>query len=507
VRELLAEGADVDAGASDGSTALLWATYYADLEMVRLLVERGSAVDRANEFGITPLLQASRTGDTAVIEALLAAGADVSQASPLGETPLMAVARTGNTQAARLLLDRGAELNARDARQQTALMRAAAEGHTPLVDLLLSAGANPNAQAAESSLTIRFNADFPSGGFTALMWAARNNHRDVVRRLLDAGADPNLTNGDGATAMTIAIVNDCFDVAAMLLDAGADANDGSLYHAVEMHDATTDMYALDGTRLRADRPNRTTALDLIKRLLERGADPDKPVVRQLHSTTLCCGEFTNGSAFYRAAAAADVEALRLMIAHGADLEWTPSRVDQPGADGSIGTPVGANQSVGLPAIHVVMDGGRGAFIANGPGVHGREGPPPFREASNREPAQALALLLESGANTDSTGPDGSTALHKAAQDGRPEMVRLLANAGASLAVRNKDGFTPLELAEELEKRSAEGTQAARTAYRESIEPDHAARVATTRLLRELAGVANAVSAAAGRSAMGARGQQ
>jgi hypothetical protein len=34
----------------------------------------------------------------------------------------------------------------------------------------------------------------------------------------------------------------------------------------------------------------------------------------LHSTTLCCGEEINSSPFYRAAVAADVEALKLMIA-------------------------------------------------------------------------------------------------------------------------------------------------------------------------------------------------
>ena len=37
----------------------------------------------------------------------------------------------------------------------------------------------------------------------------------------------------------IAIVNDRYDLAATLVELGADVNDGSLYHAVEMRDATT----------------------------------------------------------------------------------------------------------------------------------------------------------------------------------------------------------------------------------------------------------------------------
>lgn len=508
VRALIAGRAAVNLPTQDGSTALLWATYHGDLEMVGALIEAGAATDFPNRYGITPLLQASRSGDTAVVEALLAAGAGVAPRHPLGQTALMAAARTGQVALVRLLLRRGADVNAADAAQnQTALMWAAAEGHLGVVELLLAAGADPNARAHATTLEVRFNADFPSGGFTALMWAARNGHAEVVRRLLDGGADPNLTNGDGATAMSIAIVNDRLDIAALLLERGADANDGSLYHAVDMHDATTDMYALDGSRLRPDHPNRTTAMDLIEQLLARGADPNKPVVGQLHSATLCCGLYVNASGFYRAAVASDVDALRLMTRRGADLDWMPSRVDAPGADGSIGTVIGANQNVARPALHVAMEGGRGALIANGPGVHDREGPPPFREASNRAPLDAVALLLDAGANPDAVGPDGSTALHLAVEGGQIEIVRALAAAGAALGARNGDGLTPLALAQRIERTAAEaGPGPRRSAYNEPTGgPDLQTRHAMTTLLQQLSGDAPVGrTAAAGAAAGGGR---
>ena len=269
VRKLTAARADVNIPEGDGTTALLWAAYHSDVEMARVLITAGAKVDAANHYGVTPLLQASRTGDTAMIETLLKSGANPSLAHPEGETPLMAVSRAGRVDAVRLLLERGADVNATESlEQQTALMWAAAEGHLGVVDELLKAGADPNRKARISSLTDRKNADHPTGGFTALMWAARNGREDVAKHLIQAGADVNLTNGDGASAMTIAIVNDRFDHAAMLLDSGANANDGSLYHAVEMHDATTDWYARDGSQLRANHPNKLTALDLVRLLLD-----------------------------------------------------------------------------------------------------------------------------------------------------------------------------------------------------------------------------------------------
>ena len=237
----------------------------------------------------------------------------------------------------------------------------------------------------------------------------------------------------------IAIVNDRYDLAATLVELGADVNDGSLYHAVEMRDATTDWYARDGSKLRANHANQRTALDLIALLLDKGADPNKPLVGQLHSATMCCDTVANGSPFFRAAIAADVEALKLLMAKGADLEWTPSK-----AEGL----KGANTNVGLTPLMVAMKGGRGVPFSAGPGFV-RKGPPPFREPSNREPADAVKLLLEAGANPNAVAPTKATVLHLAVETRNLETLRALTAAGASLTAKNADGLTPLQVAEKL----------------------------------------------------------
>ena len=474
VRELIQAGTDVNTPEPDGSTALLWAAYQSDPDMVTALLQAGADPDQANTFGMTPLLQASRTGATPVIKALLDGGADVAITNSEGETPLMAAARSGHVEAVNLLLENGSDPNAIEfLADQTALMWATAEGHLDVVDALLKAGADPNMQARVSELTKRSTrTDFPTGGFTALMWAARNGDEALVKRLLEGGADINMTNGDGATAMMLAIINDRFDFAAKLLDLGADANDGSLYRAVEMRDATTDWLAQDGSRLRADHPNQLTALNLIERLLDAGADPNKPYVGQMHSASMCCDTFENGSPFFRAAIAADIEALKLLIPAGGDLEWSPEKAENAGRMG--------NANAGKTPLMVAMNGGKGVGMAGGPGDIREGRAPPFREPSNREPLDAVNLLLEAGANPDALTPDGDAALHLAAKDGKLDIVRALADAGAQLDIKNGEGETALEIVDKMPPREAPPATGALAGIKQGAQP---AEVAA--LLREL----------------------
>ena len=447
VRAELTAGADVNAPDDEGTSALLWATYNSSPELVAILLAAGADPNAASQFGVTPLLQAARNGDAATTRALLDAGADVTTAVRDGETPLMAAARSGHVEIVELLLAGGADPDATEALQdQTALMWAAAEGHRPVVDALLAAGADPNRKARVSELTKRsMRTDFPTGGFTALMWAARNGNEPMVRRLVESGADVKATNGDGASAMMLTIVNDRFDMAATLLDLGADANDGSLYYAVVMRDAPTDWRARDGSRLRADHENRLTALDLVERLLDAGADPDKEFTGQMHSASMCCDPKASGTPFYRAAVAADVESLKLMVAHGADVDWSPKPVE-----GAPPMPFGDN--TGLTPLMVALNGGKGQLMDGGPGDI-REGTVGiWREPGNRDPADAVRVLLEAGANPNTQNLKGDTALHIAAHDGRLGPIRELVAGGASIELRNNDGLTALELVETMEPR-------------------------------------------------------
>jgi hypothetical protein len=235
----------------------------------------------------------------------------------------------------------------------------------------------------------------------------------------------------------IAIANDRLDMANLLLDLGSDPNDGTLYFAVDQHDGTTDMRARDGGLLRWDHPNKVTTMDLIKRLVEMGADVNKAFQGQLHSFSMCCGDNHNASPFFRAAVAADVEALKVLLPK-ADLKWMPG----PAPGGGRGGAPGRN------AVMAASIGGRGASFGGGPGF-GRTWKPEWREPGSRVPTEAVELLIKAGADVNfQVEDDGNTVLHQAVQRNDLDMIRTLVKNGASLETYNWTGQTPIALAEE-----------------------------------------------------------
>ena len=75
VRALLDKRVDVNAVEADGTTALHWAVYHQDPELVDQLLRAGAAADPANREGITPLQMAAMYGDAAIVSRLVKAGA------------------------------------------------------------------------------------------------------------------------------------------------------------------------------------------------------------------------------------------------------------------------------------------------------------------------------------------------------------------------------------------------------------------------------------------------
>jgi ankyrin repeat protein len=426
VRRLLQQGASVDFAGADGSTALHWAVESDDLEMTRLLLRAGADAKRANRYGMTPLHLAAVNGNAAVIGDLLDAGADPNAVLPEGETVLMTAARTGSAESLTLLLDRGANVDARDHWYgESALMWAAAQNHGDAARVLIQRGAPVDSRSAlQQPSNRRAGQNILSlGSWTPLMYAARENSLEAGRVLLKGNAGLNLVDPDGATALAIAIINGHYEFAALLLEAGADPNVvdtdagmGPLYAAADMH-----RLAVGHGRPNPKPVGLMSAVDIAKKLLSSGADPNrrlKKAIIQRHHTAGDSALGEGATPFLRAAKSGDIEMMRALVAGGADPK--------------IAMPNGANALL---------------FAAGLGWRNGSPAAPSYDQGSDEEAVEALRFLLGLGFDILATNDNGDTALHAAVSGrGSEAIIAFLVTQGADPERKNKRGQTPLSLA-------------------------------------------------------------
>lgn len=294
VRQLLRDGADVNAAQGDGMSALHWAAERGDAPMIAVLIRAGAEVQAATRIGeYTPLHLAARNGHAEAVQALVTAGADVmSVTDPSGSTPLHLGALSGNRGVIEALLAAGADANAVEAEwSQTPLIFAAAWNRVEAIKALVEGGADPNIAAESMDLTAMGRLDAEAnrrrqavldaftnegewdptstqvqaavragraayegeapeqrrrssrfqrqtrivskGGLTPLLHAARQGHMASIETLLDLGADIDQQGGgDGTTPLLISTINGQFDAAVLLLERGADPNIASSVNGV-----------------------------------------------------------------------------------------------------------------------------------------------------------------------------------------------------------------------------------------------------------------------------------
>jgi len=183
--------------------------------------------------------------------------------------------------------------------------------------------------------------------------------------------------------------------------------------------------------------DRTSSLEIVELLLEKGANPNVqlktlPPYRHIGDDRGCDSMLTIGATpLLRAAKTFDAAAMKLLIAHGA-------RVDLPNVSGL--TPVMA--AAGYGSVECDPRG-------YGPGI------PHYLTADVQQKSMdALRLLLDAGAQlnartTADRGNDhshGQTALFGAAFWGWNDVVKLLVERGAKVDVADAKGLTPVDAA-------------------------------------------------------------
>jgi ankyrin repeat protein len=337
----------------------------------------------------------------------------------------MAVARTGIVDAAQVLLDHHATVDAREKwGGQTALMWASARRHPEMMQLLISRGADVNAQSIDRDYQRHVTAEgrpksLDSGGLTPLLYAARENCMACVDVLVKNRVDIDLPDPDGVSPLLVAILNANWDLAKQLIAAGADVNQWDIYGEAPLLTAVDLRQRVDGGRASIDPINTVKGLDLVNLLLERGADPNvqlffKPAhvrggggggdVRNGNAT------FTRGAtALIRAATNADLEVVKLLLAHGADATLYMADRQTP--------------------IHAAIAG----------------------RASEPQTLELIRLFQKAGTDVNVVAlinheeeVRGGSALHYAVRKRYKDVIKLLSSFGIDMNAVDQDGLTALD---------------------------------------------------------------
>jgi len=306
------------------------------------------------------------------------------------------------------------------------------------------------------------------GGLSPLLHAVREGHAETAIALLEGGADiDQVSAGDRTSPLLMATVNGQFDLALLLLERGADPNilsdagTGPLFAVLERQWAPWSHYAHPV----AYQEQQATHLEVLQALLEAGADPNVRLEKHLwyaeFTTTVLVPaglQYDGATPFWRAAQALDVNAMRLLKAHGADpgipTRKIPTRrgqrrdpmdeVDEEEEMDPTGLP---EVPIGGPfvyPVHASAGRGYGQFYM----AHAHRHVP-----GNWLPAVRF-LIEECGADVNARDADGYTPLHHAASRGDNKLIEYLLEKGADVKAVSRSGQTTADMANSPTQRVA-----------------------------------------------------
>ena len=297
-RVLLHHNADINYISYDGSV-LKSACLSRDSNMLEFIVKHGAVL---NDSILLDLFSSGEIVRNTEIATKLVGYIQNVNLEEHRETSLVKVCSTGNTVVLQLLLDRGALF---DRQRSHALELAARNGHVAVIKILLGIVAN----------------DLPpyKGAIKdALDAAARYNYIEVAKCIIEFGTDLDSLNH----ALVRTVLRNRLEIAALLLESGANLNtvmpnyassswmlacQSTYPHIVQLFlDRGADPNAVGGrgeSALHAALPH----YDTVMILLRSGADPNIA-----HAAT-------GDTALMKAALDLNVDLVRLLLEHGADV--------------------------------------------------------------------------------------------------------------------------------------------------------------------------------------------
>ncbi len=275
------------------------------------------------------------------------------------------------------------------------------------------------------------NASDKSTDMNALSYAIENNNLDMVRILISAGALPNATNSKGETPLMFLSHEASAKFLSELVRLGADA---------KAHDDEGHTVLMNAAR--------SCSPEIVNDLIEAGANPDardnegntvlmaaaenedEKVVQLLIKQRAPLDYKNNDgqSALMVAINAARGNNLKALIDAGATMSLTKEELNN--------ALIVATRAGDLITTKIVLKGGADANAKD-------DDTTALMTAAENGNPEMLKLLIDAGADLDAVDDQGWTAMMHADE---AENVRVLVNAGASVAIKNHDGETALAMA-------------------------------------------------------------
>ena len=436
------------------------AAHYGRADIVKMIIMHGGSVDvRTNtKLKLSSLHIAARYGHLKVVQVLVEQGADIEARTSEGLTPLAMAASEGFANIVEFLLNQGANTNSQCDKNITPLSAAACFGRTAVVQVLLK-------HNADTTL-------LDDGSKTAIHSAVLSENPEILKLILEANPKalnhPNIVNSITPPVITVCKRGNLAMLETML-QYNADINTVDKYHITPLivacidgnvklidtlvkHGAKIDQVVpVVGTPLHAaiERGQKQAA----EKLLQLGLPPDTidtngitPLMKAIEFERIEIAELllkyganvslehpkTGRPPLHRAAARNETEMLKLLLAHGADINQCTSQ--------------------GSTALHLAATFGSADAIdllctKNGKvNIQNVIGCTPLAAANQSRKFDCALRLLKYSPDVNICDKNQVSPLYAATDFRAAEVVHRLLELGAKSDIPDRNGLTPIQMA-------------------------------------------------------------
>lgn len=370
------------------NSAVIWAAQNGRESTLNCASDAGTEL-WDSELGLLHIA-ASRGHEGVARQLLECVGTDVNSWDKTGRPPMLYAVQNSQLGIVRVLIDYGASISIPSRDLEYPLNRAIESGNLEIATLLLNSGADISALS--------------KSGWSPLHYAADRGYTLLVNQLISRGADATLLTKTHWSPLALALDNGHYNTSKVLLSYGVDitSHRGDNWPVLDI-------------------VSEAGNVNLIKLLLQHGICPSHRL-----------GSGGRGP-LHKASRGGHLEAVKLLVEHGADAEAAAE-------DGT--TPLmeavrGGNMDVCKFLLTLGVN-------SNAQTITGSTA---LKEAIECNYIELARILLNAGADGSNVGQAGLwPPLHIAVEKGLPDIIELILDRGVDINLQARGGFTPLATA-------------------------------------------------------------